>query len=90
MKLVWRRKALAKLAEVKQYIEQENPTAAREVASRLMNVVKTLSDFPDMAPAGREEGTRELVVSNLPYVFVYRVEVDRILILMLFHTSQAR
>lgn len=92
MKLVWHRKAVCRLEDVRQYLDARNPRAAVEVATRLMDAVAHVTTFPDMAPEGREAGTRELVVGDMPYVFVYRIEPhrDRIVILTLFHTSQDR
>ncbi len=33
-------------------------------------------------------GTRELIVTNLPYIVLYRVSGDAVEILRVFHTAQ--
>jgi toxin ParE1/3/4 len=50
-------------------------------------MVLRLCEFPQSGGAGRILGTRELVVSGLPYVVVYRVEDDTVEILRVAHTS---
>ena len=45
--------------------------------------------FPYLGQIGREEGTRELVFSSLPYIAVYRVKESAIDIL-LRHGAQIR
>jgi toxin ParE1/3/4 len=37
---------------------------------------------------GREDGTRELVLTPLPYIVVYRVREDAIEILHVYHGAQ--
>ena len=39
---------------------------------------------------GREEGTRELVFTSLPYVAVYRVKEQTIQVLRIYHGAQER
>lgn len=48
-----------------------------------------LADHPDIGRPGREDGTRELVLSGAPYILPYRVRDGRIEILAVFHTSRA-
>jgi toxin ParE1/3/4 len=43
---------------------------------------------PHMGRPGRVPGTRELVVSDLPYVIPYRVRGHTIQILRVFHTAR--
>jgi toxin ParE1/3/4 len=47
-----------------------------------------LEHFPLSGRLGRIEGTRELVVSGLPYVIPYRVVDDVVLISSVIHTSR--
>jgi plasmid stabilization system protein ParE len=49
---------------------------------------RRLVDFPDSGRPGRAEGTRELVVSDTPYVMAYAVLPDRIRILCVLHAAQ--
>jgi addiction module RelE/StbE family toxin len=76
------------LIEVRKYIADNNPQAAQDVAKRIKTAVTHLSDQPPMGRMGRVEGTRELVISDLPYIIPYRVKNNVIQILRVMHTSR--
>jgi len=52
--------------------------------------VLRLLDFPESGRIGQVPGTRELVVTNLPYIVVYRVNGDTVEILRVMHMSMDR
>jgi plasmid stabilization system protein ParE len=49
-----------------------------------------LRSSPYRSRAGREEGTRELILPRLPYIVVYRVKEIDIEILHIYHGAQNR
>lgn len=51
-----------------------------------------LVDQPEIGRPGERDGTREWVVSGLPYIIVYRVDWTRaeIVLLNVFHGAQDR
>jgi addiction module RelE/StbE family toxin len=69
----WTRPALRHLREIAQYIERDNPRAARRVVTFIRQQVTALADQPAMGREGRVHGTRELVITRLPYVVAYRL-----------------
>lgn len=87
MNIRWLSSALMELDRIHGYIAQENPKAAVQVFRRIHKATRQLALFPNGGRPGHVEGTRELVVSGLPYVVVYRVEDDSVQILRVFHTS---
>ncbi len=88
MKIVWLRRALANLEQEADYIGETDPAAAARVLARLREAVQRLADHPESGRPGRILGTRELVVSGLPYVIPYRVSGNQVQILRIFHTSR--
>jgi toxin ParE1/3/4 len=52
--------------------------------------IEQLHAFPRRGRVGREEGTRELVLSLLPYIVVYRVRESAVEILQIWHAAQDR
>jgi len=50
--------------------------------------VSRLAEFSEVGRAGRIAGTRELVISNLPYIVAYRVTDTEVRILKVMHTSR--
>lgn len=73
---------------LKEYIEKDNPKAAVDLTKRIvLKVVEQLTKFQNIGKAGRVPGTRELVITNTPYIAVYWVKSDSIEILRVLHTS---
>jgi addiction module RelE/StbE family toxin len=90
MKLRVTRRARRHLDAIAEYIAERNPNAARRVGERIREVAGLLSEFPLMGRAGTLAGTREMGVPGLPYVIVYRIDVDAVTILGVYHGAQLR
>jgi toxin ParE1/3/4 len=84
----WLDLAVDDLSDLAGYISQDNPGAASRTVSRLWTAVKSLSDQPETGRPGRIYGTRELVVTNTPFVVPYRVVGSEIEILRVLHGSR--
>lgn len=88
LKLKWTRRALEQLVEAQEYISQDNPTAASQVAERIARATKLLLTQPEMGRQGRVAGTFEWVVGQTPYFSVYKLEGDELIVLRLIHGKQ--
>lgn len=88
MQVKWLRRALLNLDHEASYIAQDNPQAAAELVLHLRDSALMLGDQPNLGRPGRIPGTRELVITNLPYILPYRVRNDSVEILRVFHTSR--
>jgi len=55
------------------YLDQRAPAAARSVKELIERRIASLADFPLMAPATDEPGTRELTVVRYSYKVYYEV-----------------
>ncbi|MHC5613751.1 MAG: type II toxin-antitoxin system RelE/ParE family toxin [Nostoc sp.] len=69
---------------MRDYIANANPSAAREVATRLQQIIKKLLVMPNLGKPGWVFGTRELVtplIGKTIYLVVYRVQDTRLEIL---------
>jgi len=88
MQLNWRPMAMDDLDSVVDYIAQDNPRAAIDVGDAIVDQVGQLATHPNLGRPGRIEGTRELVISRLPYVVPYRVTDTEVEILRVYHTAQ--
>jgi len=84
----WLRKALANLEEEGQYIAKDDPAAAARVVLRILRAVELLKENPAMGRPGRVTGTRELIVTETPYIVPYRVREDVVEILRVFHGAR--
>ena len=91
MKVVIREQAFADLENIYNWIARENPSAARSVAQRVLDAVENkIAHFPHVGREGRMTGTREWIVRGLPYIIVYRVEADAVVVLGVFHGARNR
>ncbi len=88
MKVRWLRQGLEDLQFVVAYIREDNPDAARRLYEVVRKRVPILSSYPQLGRTGRVEGTRELVVSGWPYIVVYRIKEQEVLILRVRHAAQ--
>ena len=66
----WTTEASDQLEDALKHIQQDNPTAALNVAKAVTGRIEQLASFPGLGRPGEVKGTRELVCP--PYVAVYR------------------
>ena len=90
MRLQWRLSAVSDLANIRDFISQNDPEAARAVVDRVFRSVDRLTSFPKSGRAGQVAGTRELVVPGLPYIVVYTFDDTDISIVGVFHGARDR
>ncbi|NTJ66478.1 type II toxin-antitoxin system RelE/ParE family toxin [Agrobacterium rhizogenes] len=83
----WTVRALRRLDEIGAYIEHDDPDAAARVVARLVAAADLLVEFPAAGRIGRIADTREVVLSDIPYIIAYRVRHD-IEIITAMHASQ--
>jgi addiction module RelE/StbE family toxin len=88
MKIRWYSEAIQDLVAFREYIRRDNPQAASFVGQRILQVVSLLKDQLALGRLGRVEGTRELIVSGLPFTIPYRVRHKEIQILRVLHQSR--
>lgn len=77
MRIVWTARALKDLGSVREFIAQDNPKAAMEVAGHIRETVKILAVTPGAGRPGRLPETRELLIRGTPYFIPYRVDSAR-------------
>ncbi len=88
MQIRWEQDALSDLAALRNYIADDNPTAARKIAQRIIEIVNLPTDQPLLGGPGRIHNTRELVIANTPYTVVYHATADIVTILRVFHQAR--
>jgi addiction module RelE/StbE family toxin len=88
MRIRWQDYAVNDLIQVRRFIAMVNPSAATRVADRIRSAVPELAEHPEMGRSGRVPGTREMILVDIPYIIVYRVEGNSVVILRVLHTSR--
>lgn len=84
----WLPKAQRALESELQRITAEDAHVAKRIALLLKERTELLKKFPESGRPGRIAGTRELVLSGLPYILPYRIRGEVVEILRFFHTAQ--
>ena len=88
-RVIWSSGALADARRNLAYLAAENPSAALRLAALLEAGAEGLAVLPDRGRLGLVPGTRELVTVP-PYVIVYQVQDDAVVILRVWHAAQDR
>lgn len=87
MNVVWHSLAQSDLASLLTYIANEDPTAALRVHELIRERIGLLQAYPNLGRIGRVTGTRELAITGTPFVAVYQV-VENVLVLRVLHGTQ--
>jgi toxin ParE1/3/4 len=90
MKLVYSRRALADLDQIKAYYAANaSPAIAEAIGRRLENVVDRVGRVPEAAPrVSQRSQVRVVAVVRYPFRIFYRVRADAVDILHIRHTSR--
>ncbi len=88
MLIRWTEPAATALDRIQDYIANENPRAAFEVALRIRIAVSQLEEHPKIGRTGQVRGTYELVIHDLPYIVPYRIKKNEVQILSVYHSSR--
>ncbi len=74
MKVRWTEPAAANWEQAFEYIAQDNLTAALAIAEKIIEMTEMLAVHPRAGRPGRVAGTRELVISDSPFLLAYGVD----------------
>ncbi len=85
---LWTLPAVEHLKEIRAHISQDSPAAASRVVKAIREQVKLLAQHVQAGRKGIIEGTRELVISRLPYLVVYQLQEEIVTVLAVVHTSR--
>ncbi|MEE8059754.1 MAG: type II toxin-antitoxin system RelE/ParE family toxin [Pseudomonadales bacterium] len=88
MRIRWTRKAQRQLDDALEYITEENPIAARQVATRIYKATRLLRENPLLGRPGRVADTREWVVKDTSFLIGYIAENNELQVLALLHSKQ--
>ena len=89
MKIEWTEPALLDLESIRDYIRRDSEYYATRFSEKVIEAVESLQKFPKIGrnvPEAEEGNIRELLLYN--YRIIYRVETDRILVLMIIHGAR--
>ena len=88
MRLRWTPAAAQDLEAIKRYLDFHLPHLSKTTILRLYDGIRELKSRPARGRPGRFLGTRELILSPLPYIVVYRIHDEAIEVLHIHHGAQ--
>jgi addiction module RelE/StbE family toxin len=85
----WTAQAIRQLDKAYDYIALANSEAvAARIAKQIVSSVQQLETFPLSGRPGRVPGTRELVISNAPFIAAYTTQGTNLVVLAIYHGAQ--
>ena len=90
MRIRWTLVAASDLEHIKDYLTEHYPHLAQSTVLELYETIRSLKTSPHRGRVGREEGTRELVFTRLPYIVAYRIKEQSVEVLHIHHAAQFR
>lgn len=85
----WTDSAVQQLNQSYEYIALTNSEeVARRIVEHILTSVQRLATFPQSGRRGRVPDTRELVISDTPFIIAYTIQVHRILVLAVYHSAR--
>lgn len=90
MRVRWAPAAASDFDQIKCYLTEHYPDLAQSTVLKIFAAVVSLKRMPYRGRRGRERDTRELILSPLPYIVVYRIKNDAIEVLHIYHGSRDR
>lgn len=87
MKIKWLESAVIDLMALREYIAEDKPKVAQNVAKKIIASISHLEKHPYMGRVGRVPNTRELIIANLPYIAPYQVKNNVIEVLRILHMA---
>ncbi len=88
MRIRWTVPAADDLTNINHYLQKHYPQFAESTVRAIYEHVRSLQTMPNRGRPGHRSGTRELVLSPLPYIVVYRVKGETVEVLHFYHGAQ--
>jgi toxin ParE1/3/4 len=70
------------------YFDRAGLRVAQDIYSRIKTQIATLNELPHRCKPGLVEGTKELILSRLPYRVVVEIAGDAVIVLGIVHTAR--
>jgi len=91
MQIRWLKRAVGNVEAIARYIEdQDRPLAAAGVVARIEKAVARLEDNPLLGRQLEDSDARELVVGGTPYIILYRVRNNEVVVRRVIHGARKR
>jgi len=90
VKVIWTEAAADDLEEIHNYIQKDSPDSAQRVAKLIYDRIMRLASPLYRGRPREEDSAFEFVMASLPYIILYDIVGERIIITAVRHTSRDR
>ncbi|HEV2647379.1 MAG TPA: type II toxin-antitoxin system RelE/ParE family toxin [Acidobacteriaceae bacterium] len=88
IELRWTNAAVTDLERIADYLFEQTPEHASRIVRAIYDAPLKLREFPGLGRPGKVDGTRELILTSLPYLLVYVQAGDIIHLVRILHGAQ--
>lgn len=81
----WTKQAVEDLNSAYDHLSTESPHLIPMTIEVILSSIKQIKMFPESGRPGRVDGTRELVITTIPFIVVYRKKSETLEILSILH-----
>ena len=67
--------------------EKNNSATAKLILSEMQNQLNALAEYPELGRVGGCEGTREIVMSGMPYITIFERINNLVVVVRVLHGS---
>ena len=85
----WTRRAEQQLARVQDLTRLQWPGSVEDVTRTIHATVERMAVFPLSGRNGAVDGTREAVLTQYPFMVVYAIDGEALIVLGVFHQAQS-
>jgi toxin ParE1/3/4 len=88
LKIAWTETAIRHLESLWEHVAADNPAVAESQFEHILNAVEALAQYPELGRKGRIASTRELVVTDTPFLVAYRIHKREVQLLAVLHGAR--
>jgi plasmid stabilization system protein ParE len=88
MRVRYTPRAFSDLEDIRSYIHEHNPAAARRFVTVIERIVDRLADFPESGQRSDEPDVRVIYATRYPYRIYYRIAADSLFVLHIRHAAR--
>jgi plasmid stabilization system protein ParE len=90
LKVIWTDAAANDLEEIHNYIQRDSPDSAQRVAKLIYDRIMRLTSPLYRGRPREEDSAFEFVMPSLPYIILYEIVGEGIIVIAIRHTSRDR
>ena len=90
MRVKFTKDAAEDLSHIRSHIIGHDSAAAARIMMQIRSLIRILEEYPYLGHRGIRDGTYEKTASRTPYVVVYQIDRDELIVLRVLRSSQDR